>query len=206
MKGNCRVPRSKFEHSCAWRARCSGFSTVELMIVLVIAAVLMTAAAPSMGTFVRNNRLQAKGFELMRMMHFARSEAIKRKTRTVLCRSANPIAATPSCGGTASNWTTGFLLFAAGDANNTYQAATDVLLRVGLASGNGMTVVTNATSNNNLEYNDDGTTNEGGGTARFAVCDSRGGAFGRQIDVTPVGRPSMLRGSAASPLNCLSPS
>lgn len=188
------------------RGRSNGFSTVEMMIVLVIAAVLMTVAAPSMGSFVRNNRLQAKAFDLLRIMHFARSEAIKRKTRTVLCRSANPTVATPSCGGTSYNWTTGFLVFAAGDSNNTYQAGSDVLLRIGLASGNGMTVITNSTSNNNLEYNDDGTTNEGGGTARFVVCDSRGGAFGRQINVTPVGRPALIRGNATSPLNCLSPS
>ena len=175
------------------------------MIVLVIAAVLMTMAAPSMGSFVRNNRLQSQAFALVRMMHLARSEAVKRKTRTVLCRSANPSAATPTCGGTASNWTTGFLLFASGDTNSTYQAGTDVLLRISPGSGKGMTVITNSTSNNNLEYNTDGSTNEGGGTARFAVCDARGGAFGRQVDVNPVGRPALLKGSATSPLNCVSP-
>jgi type IV fimbrial biogenesis protein FimT len=175
------------------------------MIVMVIAAVLMTIAAPSMGTFVRNNRLQSQTLALMRIMHFARSEAVKRKTRTVLCRSANPQAATPACGGTPSDWSTGFLLFASGDTNNTYQAGADVLLRIGLAPGNGMTLITNATSDNNLEYDIDGTTNEGGGTARFAVCDTRGGAFGHQVDVTPVGRPSLRKGTEASPINCVSP-
>ena len=182
-----------------------GFSTVELIIVLVIAAVLMTIAAPSMGTFVRNNRLQSKTFGLMRSMHFARSEAIKRKTRIIMCRSANPSAATPSCGGTTSNWSTGFLMFASGDTNSTYQSGIDFLLRIGESTGNGMTVITNSVSNSNLEYNSDGTTNEKGWTARFAICDTRGGAFGRQIDITPVGRPSSFKGSVSSPLNCLSP-
>ena len=182
-----------------------GFSIVELMIVMVIAAVLMTIAAPSMGTFVRNNRLQSQTLALMRMMHFARSEAVKRKTRVVLCRSANPSAATPTCGGTPSNWSTGFLLFASGDTNNTFQTATDVLLRIGSAPGDGVTVITNSTSNNNLEYDIDGSTNEGGGTARFAVCDARGGAFGHQVDVTPVGRPSIRKGTESSPVNCVSP-
>jgi type IV fimbrial biogenesis protein FimT len=183
-----------------------GFSTVELIIVLSISAVLMTLAAPSMGTFVRNNRLQAEALSLMRTIHFARSEAVKRRTRVVLCRSANPTAGTPSCGGTAYNWSTGFLVFASGDTNNTYQAGTDELLRVGRPAGNSLTVVTNATSNNNLEYNSDGTTNEGGGTAIFAVCDKRGGDYGRQIEVPPVGRPALDRAMPGSPINCTSPS
>jgi len=185
--------------------RGGGFSTVELMIVLIISSIMMTFAAPSIGAFVRNSRIQSKTFALMSVIHFARSEAVKRRTRVVLYRSANPSAAVPSCGGSTSNWSTGYLVFASGDGNNTYQAATDELLRIGTATSSGLTVITNATSNNNLEYNNDGTTNEGGGTARFAVCDARGGAFGRQIDVTPVGRPSLSKGEPASPINCSSP-
>lgn len=173
--------------------------------MLVISSIMMTFAAPSMGAFVRNNRIQSQTFALMRMMHFARSEAVKRKTRVVLCRSANPTATVPSCGGTTSNWSTGFLVFASGDGNNTYQPANDELLRIGRASGSGLTVITNSTSNNNLEYNSDGTTNEGGGIARFAVCDARGGIFGRQIDVTPVGRPALKKGVPATPINCTRP-
>jgi len=182
-----------------------GISTVELIIVLSIASILMTAAAPSMGTFVRNNRLQSQSFALLRTMHYARSEAIKRKTRVVLCRSADPTAATPTCGGVSYTWTSGYLVFASGDANSTYEPANDVLLRVGTPVDSGMTVRTNSTSNNNLEYNSDGTTNEGGGTARFAVCDSRGGSVGRQIEVSPVGRPALSQGSVGSPVNCTSP-
>lgn len=182
-----------------------GFSVVELIVVMSIAAILMTVAAPSMGIFVRNNRLQAQALDLMRMMHLARSEAVKRKTRVVLCRSADPGAAVPACGGVANTWTTGYLAFASGDGNSTYEAATDELLRIGMPAGNGLTVVTNSTSNNNLEFNFDGTTNESGGIARFAICDPRGGSFGRQIDVTPVGRPALSQGTSAQPVNCMSP-
>jgi type IV fimbrial biogenesis protein FimT len=185
-------------------ATCRGFSTVELIIVLTIAAVLMTAGAPSMGMFVRNSRLQAHTLDLMRTMHIARSEAVKRKTRVVLCRSANPAAASPTCGGTSYNWTTGFLVFASGDTNNTYEPAVDDLLARGSPVGNGINVITNGWSNNNLEYNSDGTTNEGG-IARFAVCDSRGGAHGLQIDVTPVGRPRIRAGTPSSTVNCTGP-
>jgi type IV fimbrial biogenesis protein FimT len=182
-----------------------GFSVVELIVVMSIAVTLMTVAAPSMGMFVRNSRLQAQALELMRMMHLARSEAVKRKSRVVLCRSVNPTAAVPACGGVSNTWTTGYVVFASGDGNSTYEAGTDELLRIGMPARNGLTVVTNSTSNNNLEFNFDGTTNESGGTARFAICDPRGGSFGRQIDVTPVGRPALSQGTSAQPVKCMSP-
>jgi type IV fimbrial biogenesis protein FimT len=141
----------------------------------------------------------------MRTIHYARSEAAKRRTRVVLCRSADPTATPPSCGGLSNTWTTGWLVFASGDGNNTYEAATDALLRVGTPANSGLTVVTNSTSNRNLEINPDGTTNEGGGTARFAICDSRGGAHGRQLNVAPVGRPKLRKGSPSAQINCTSP-
>jgi Tfp pilus assembly protein FimT len=124
----------------------------------------------------------------------------------VLCRSANPTAGTPSCGGSEYTWTTGWLLFSAGDGNNTYESSTDTLIRIGNAAVGSVTVRSNGTSNRNLEYNADGTTNEGGGTARFALCDARGGSRGTQINIPPVGRPTLKSGSSASPINCTTPS
>ena len=183
----------------------AGFSLVELMIVLVIAAVLMSAGAPAMGSFLRNNRLQAGALDLLQSIQFARSEAVKRKVEVVLCRSADPRAATPSCGGSANTWTTGWLVFASGDTNNTYESANDELLRVGLPRSADVAIRTNSTSNQNLEFSADGTTDEGGSTARFAICDDRGGAFGYQIDVPGVGRPKRMKGSTSSQINCTSP-
>ena len=181
------------------------FSTVELMVALAIAALLMAVGAPAMGSFVKGNRIQAKTFEMLRTIHYARSEAAKRKVRVVLCRSADPSASPPTCSGTAFTWTSGYLVFASGDGNNTYQDDIDDLLRIGVTANGDISIISNSTSNNNLEYNPDGTTNESGGTARFAVCDNRGGDFGRQIDVAPVGRPSLKKGNSAAPINCTSP-
>ena len=183
-----------------------GFSVVEVMVALAIAAILLAVGASAMGSFVKNNRVQGKTSELLRSLHFARSEAAKRKVRVVLCPSADPFATTPSCGGTTSTWTTGYLVFASGDSNNTYQQETDALLRIGRAAGRNLTVITNSTSNKNLAYNADGTINEDGNTARFAICDNRGGEVGRQINVAPVGRAALEKGTSVEPVGCTSPS
>ena len=87
----------------------------------------------------------------------------------------------------------------------TYEDGVDTLLAIGEAVSS-LKVITNSTSNRNLEYNPDGTTNESGGTARFAICDSRGGAYGRQVNVSPIGRPVIAKGSTGAPINCTSPS
>ena len=84
-------------------------------------------------------------FDMLGTINLARTEAVKRRTRVVLCRSADPTLATPSCGGSANTWTTGWLVFASGDSNNTYQAGTDTLLGIGLADSSNLTVITNST-------------------------------------------------------------
>lgn len=179
-----------------------GITIVELVISLAVVAILATTGVPAFSGFIKSNRLSDTAFDVLGTIHLARSEAVKRRTRVVLCRSADPTLATPSCGGSENTWTTGWLVFASGDSNNTYEAATDTLLEIGLVDARNVSVITNGTSNKNLEYKSDGTTNEGGGTARFAICDKRGGAHGRQINVPAHGRPKFIKGDAASPIDC----
>jgi type IV fimbrial biogenesis protein FimT len=186
-------------------SRLQGFTIVELMIALAVAAIILTMAAPATTALVRDGRVRAQTFDLMGDINFARSQAIKRKVLVVLCRSQDPTATTPTCGGTANTWTTGWLIFASLNGNNTYENGVDTLLAIGEAVSS-LKVITNSTSNRNLEYSPDGTTNESGGTARFAICDSRGGAYGRQVNVSPIGRPVIAKGSTGAPVNCTSPS
>lgn len=175
-----------------YRHTMRGFTLIELMVTMTIAAILLTQAVPSFRAMIANNRITTQINELVTAINMGRSEGAKLNTRMVLCRSANPTAATPSCGGTAKDWTTGWLLFTDSDGNATYQA-TDTLVRVGSPATGGIEVHTNTTSNNNLEINANGSTNESGGTAIFVVCDDRDGdgsldaAYGKEIRVQPSG-------------------
>jgi type IV fimbrial biogenesis protein FimT len=184
----------------------AGISVIELVVSLAVVAILATTGVPAFSSFIHSNRISESAFDVLGTINLARSEAVKRRSRVVLCRSADPTAAPPACGGSANTWTTGWLVFESGDGNSTYEAASDTLLGIGLVNSASIDVITNSTSNQNLEYNADGTTNEAGAWARFAVCDKRGGAFGRQVDVPPHGRPKFIKGTKASPINCTSPS
>lgn len=178
----------------------AGFTLVELMMTLVIAGIIATQAVPSFGKMIARNRLVTQTNDLVADIHLARSEAVTRGARVILCRSADPRATTPSCSGTTQTWTTGWLLYAESDGTAGFLASGgDTLIRIGQPAHSSITIKTNATSNNNLEYNADGTTNEGGNTAVFAICDTDGGTTtGRQININGVGRPRLTSGSISS--------
>ncbi len=179
----------------------AGFTMIELMVTLAILGIMLALTAPSFQTLVKNNLIAAETNRLVSDMQFARSEALKRGGPVILCRTGDPTAATPTCGGAPHTWSNGWLVYVSGDSNNTYEAATDTLLRVAQASPGGLTIKANGASNSNLEFNGDSSTNQGGSTARFAICDDRGTAHGRMVEIPPVGR---LRRAAAVP-SCAGP-
>ncbi|NNG13061.1 MAG: prepilin-type N-terminal cleavage/methylation domain-containing protein [Halobacteria archaeon] len=166
-----------------------GFTIPEIVITLGIVAIILSMAVPTVSSTIKDNRLAATLNRVVTDIHLARSEAAKRGVRVILCRSANPNASTPSCGGTTQIWTSGYLIFAddGNYTNNTYQPATDTLLRLGQPVTSGVDLHTNSTWNNNLEFNFNGSTNEGGSTAMMSICDDRGRDKGRQIRVGPNG-------------------
>ncbi|MFN2411054.1 MAG: Tfp pilus assembly protein FimT/FimU [Halomonas sp.] len=56
-----------------------GFTLIELMLVLVIAALLMLLAAPAFSTFMARQQLASDANQLQSVLTFARSEAIKQR-------------------------------------------------------------------------------------------------------------------------------
>lgn len=94
--------------------RSRGFTLVELMITLALAAIIMSLAIPGFQDIIRNNRAATQSNELVAALSLARSEAVKRGARVSLCPSTNGAACT---GGT--DWAEGWIVFldtAASDA------------------------------------------------------------------------------------------
>lgn len=102
----------------------SGFTLIELMAVLAIAAILASVAVPSFRSMIQNNRLATQANELTGTLNFARSEAIKRGNSVTVCVSNNQAGCT---GGTT--WENGWIAFV--DVNRDQSlSAGDTLLRV----------------------------------------------------------------------------
>jgi type IV fimbrial biogenesis protein FimT len=65
-----------------------GFTITELMIVVIVAAILASIAAPNMSEFVKNNSRAMRVNTMVTALNYARTEAVTRNLRVSLCRSA----------------------------------------------------------------------------------------------------------------------
>src|SRR5205814_10368713 len=82
-----------------------GFTLTELLVTVAVAGVLAMMAVPNMRSFVQNNRLSSASNDLLRSFNLARTEAIKHQTNVVVCASAAPMAAVPTCSyGSFNGW------------------------------------------------------------------------------------------------------
>lgn len=78
----------------------SGFTLIELMVTLTVAAILLAIGIPSFQQMIRNQRITAASNDFLAAIFLTRSEAISRGTRVDLV---------PTGGGT--DWTQGWVVF-----------------------------------------------------------------------------------------------
>lgn len=64
-----------------------GFTLVELLITLIIAALLLALAAPAFSGWTNKQRLRTAGYDLLNDLQMARNEAVKRAARVTLNNS-----------------------------------------------------------------------------------------------------------------------
>ena len=114
--------------------RAAGFTLVEVMIGLAVAAALLFAAAGSLGSWIPRAEQRNQADALVQALHHARSEAIKRGHRVDLCPSAD--GATCDAAG---RWELGWLLFDDPDRDGD-RAAGESIVRVESRARNGITV------------------------------------------------------------------
>ena len=96
----------------ARRRLASGFTLIELAIVLAIVAILLRVAAPGMSRTVAARALAAQSSEFMAALRFARAQALQRGSAVTICASA-PGGPPLACQGVrAADWRHGWIVFA----------------------------------------------------------------------------------------------
>jgi type IV fimbrial biogenesis protein FimT len=104
----------------------TGFTLIELMVTVAIASILVGVAAPSFSTILQGGAISVGANDLASSIRVARSEAIKRASRTVVCKSNNSMAIAASCDNGAS-WGDGWIVFHDANVNGNRDADEDLL-------------------------------------------------------------------------------
>ncbi|MEW5754837.1 MAG: GspH/FimT family pseudopilin [Pseudomonadota bacterium] len=141
-----------------------GFTLVELMVTLSIAALLLTLAVPSFTEMLANNRMITNVNQFVVAMNFARSEAIKRNAA---------IDVTANGGDWKNGWT--ITVTSDGTVLNTFEALA------------GNVSFTSAGSHTTFQYQASGRLTPAAGDS-LTLCDDRTGETGRRITLTNTGR------------------
>ncbi len=126
-------------------AKNRGFTLLELLVTIAVAAIILSYGVPSFMDVVRNGRAATNANDFVTALAIARSEAVKRGARVTVCASNDQA----TCSG---DWEDGWIVFADGAAtDDTNPPVVDTVLRVwGTPGGNpaiAITDVNNASSN-----------------------------------------------------------
>jgi type IV fimbrial biogenesis protein FimT len=168
----------------------SGFTLIEMLTVVAVLTILVTIGIPNFRTLIQNNRATSQANELLTMLQYARSEALKRGRPVSVCRSNNGT----TCGGT---WAEGWIAYVDGNAPGATGTAVAEVLRVWQGVGHGTAVVTtNMPAANFLRFLPSGLLDPLPTaypvTFRVRVAGCRGDA-GRDVAVARTGRATIER-------------
>jgi type IV fimbrial biogenesis protein FimT len=104
--------------------RLSGYTAIELIVTMSVAAVLLAIAIPTFFWVTNSNRIAAEINGLLGDMQFARGEAVKEGQTVTVCVSANGT----QCSG-ADTWQSGWIVFSDVNGNATVDPG-EVILRI----------------------------------------------------------------------------
>jgi len=169
------------------QARETGFSLIELMIVMALLAALMTVGAPGLNDLIQSNRMATQTNDVVSMLTYTRGEALRRGARVSICPSSDGA----SCSG--SDWGIGLVVFADLNRDGSLGAGEEILRTLPALAG-GATLSAGGGISNVIQF-------RGTGVAMFSgtltLCDSRPDQ-GRRIEIFQTGRISTTRGVTCS--------
>ncbi len=161
-----------------------GFTLVELMVTLSVAAIVLAVGVPSFRDFVQNNRAATQANHLVLAFNTARSESVNRGSRVSVCASTDQSTCSAS-----TNWATGWILFTDDSGVNGDRDGSDTIIRVwDTLSGS-----TTLTSNDSfVQYLGSGQINHAGNVTFTLTLPDCTGNNVRNLSISPTGRVSSL--------------
>ncbi len=184
-------------------SRAGGFTLIELMVTIAIAAILMMIAAPSFVSFQRSAELTGAANSLLASINAARSEGMKRNMTAMVV---------PADG---STWESGWIVFVDVDRSETYTPGDIFVSKQGplpsYFSANGDGSAAEGGSAVNIRFNGSGYATKADGSAGNLTWSlARNDLTGqdllnqtRRVIVANTGRARVCKPASATDANCL---
>lgn len=160
----------------------AGFTILELLVTITLAAVILALAIPSFGQMMATSRLTTQTNDFVAAVNFARSEAITRNVNIFFCRVAT--TASDDCALSSAAWEHWIV--------RTSTAPGTVIRRGSVATTGGLGVSSDLT-NDLITFGSDGLSRTGGdlvSASQINVCSSVAG--GDNIRRVTVGAGSRI--------------
>jgi len=173
-----------------------GFTLVELMVTIAIAAILLMVAVPSFDDALLNGKLTSQSNAVLSTLQLARSEAIKRNARVTVCKSAQ--STTPPSGTCTSSggWNQGWIIFHDADGDGVLDAGETIVQRGG-ALAPGFSLTGDANLSDAISFVSSGGATQSG-TLSLCRAQPTVGATGRTISILGTGRPTIAKTTVTS--------
>jgi type IV fimbrial biogenesis protein FimT len=178
--------------------RQSGFSLMEMVIVMALIAIVAALALPNSGGWIDNNRLSSAASDLVVAMQTGRAEAVGRNAPVTLCKKNAAGTACIQTGG----WDQGWLLFVDTDSDATLDSGEEVLQVHDAIKGN-LSFHGTSQVKDFITFRASGRTSVTS-TQTLILCDTRGfGIHAKGLVVSILGRASVMAAPDTGQTACL---
>ncbi len=163
----------------------TGFTFLDATITVCILAVLTTIALPNLSIIIQKNKQASQRTDVMGVFSIARSEAIKRGVRVVICPTSIADADIATCDPSV-DWDSGWIAFVDTNSNNTREIAIEPFVTSGKALSAGYTLIGSGGVEDFIIYEANGSSLESG---TLTLCDPRGEDVAQSILIRASGIP-----------------
>lgn len=167
-----------------------GYTTIELMVGVALAAMLTVMAGPPIVNMWQDNNLSSTLNEFIGQINFARNEAAMRRQNVVLCVSGSGATCASSV-----QWEQGWMIFtdpdgdrncADMDSDSHCDADQGLILHAHNGLKNPLTLRSNGSSPSRVRFDMYGASY--GSNRSFMLCDSRGNVAVHSLSLSSTGR------------------
>ena len=167
----------------------AGFTLVEFMTILAIAAIFTTLAVPGYRNMIQNNKATSAANKLSASIQLARMKAVRRGVSVAVCPTANNNFT--ACG-SSSQWSDGWIVYVDSDEDNTIDALSErIKVSEGFSSDANVTSVSDA-----ISYDGSGFLNSGGVSFSISTPGCTGNNA-RTLNVSASGRVSVVQAACS---------